>query len=106
MGFKPVRQGAGFARTLHPACEALFLAFLHQKSTIEPHLLPEVADYVHPWAQECKAGTCACKEGFSPCAARGGRCLDVASCPAGPGTDSAAADINTQGVGGMLGTIG
>jgi len=48
MAFKPVRQGAGFPWTLHPACEALSLASLHQTSTGEPHLSSEVADSVRP----------------------------------------------------------
>ena len=47
-----------------------------------------------------------CKEGFSACAARGGRCLDAKSCPAGGETGSYAVDINTQGVGGTVGILG
>ena len=56
--------------------------------------------------QECKSGACVCKEGFSACAARGGRCLDAESCPAGGSAGSYAVDINTQGVSGTPGASG
>lgn len=36
------------------------------------------------FTQICQAGACTCKQGFSPCPTRGGRCLDAESCPPGP----------------------
>ena len=59
-----------------------------------------------PVSQECKSGTCKCKAAFPVCTAKGGRCLDAQSCPAGNDTGSYAVDINTQGVGGTVGILG
>ena len=51
--------------------------------------------------QICSGGVCACKAGFTACAARGGRCLDAQSCPGGGSSSGGASDLNTQGSGGQ-----
>ena len=56
---------------------------------------------VSPAVQICSGGVCACKAGFTACAARGGRCLDAQSCPGGGSSSGSASDLNTQGSGGQ-----
>ena len=64
-----------------------------------PRMQNAVPYFLAVMAQDCQAGTCVCKSGFSPCSTRGGRCLDTASCPSGSG--GAASNIGTEGVGGI-----